>query len=250
MMTSSTLAADFGGLATANSRSTIAAKPDLRMFHSRLIGALFLLGFLFYGSGFMLVSSVVGAPDFLASIAAHQTTLVLGAVLMLLPIITDVWRAVVFFPILGEHGRSTALTYLAAQIVSVAMFFVGVLGLLLIVPLGPYAIDAAGASVGWATAWGALLVQANENAYQLAQLALAFGSLSLWFYGFRVRLIPRVFAGWALVGYVFLLAGFTAELFGVHISDMTLIPGALFEVALPFWLFFKGFGADAYGKAE
>jgi hypothetical protein len=247
-MTSRTLAADFGGSSPTNTRSRALAKPDKRMFHSRLIGALFLAGFLFYGTGFALVSSVVGAPDFLSTLASHQTTLALGAVLMLLPIISDVWRAVVFFPILGERGRSTALTYLAAQIVSVTMFFVGVLSLLLIVPLGQYAIGPTGGSIDWAKAMGSLLVQSNETAYQLAQFALAFGSLSLWLYGFRVRLIPRAFAGWALIGYVGLLTGVIAELFGIHIGTMLLIPGALFELALPLWLFIKGFNPDAYGK--
>ena len=230
--------------------SEAAPKSGNRMFHSRLIGALFLLGFVFYGTGFALVSSVVSAPDFLSTIAQHQMTLALGAVLMLLPIITDVWRAVIFFPILGAKGHSTALTYLAAQIVSVAMFFVGVVSLLLIVPLGHYAVDAAGTNVDWAHALGALMVQSNEIAYQTAQLALAFGSLSLWMYGFRVKLIPRAFAAWALAGYVLLLTGVVAELFGVHIGMMLLIPGALFELALPFWLFIKGFNAEAYGKAS
>jgi len=46
------------------------------MAYSRLIGALFLLGFLSYGVGFGLVTSVLGAPDFLSTISAHQTTLV------------------------------------------------------------------------------------------------------------------------------------------------------------------------------
>jgi hypothetical protein len=245
-MTSQTFS-DYGAPAPAHSRSLTPAKPNKRMLHSRLIGALFLLGFLFYGTGFAMVSSVVGAPDFLSTIGTHQFTLVFGAVLMLLPIITDVWRAVMFFPILGGHGRSTALTYLAAQIVSVVMFFVGVVSLLLIVPLSH---SATGANLDWATAMGGLLIQSNETAYQIAQFALAFGSLSLWLYGFRVRLIPRAFAAWAIVGYVSLLTGVIAELFGVHIGTVLLIPGALFEIALPFWLFFKGFGADAYGRAE
>lgn len=244
-MTSPSLAADFRGPAPA----ATAARPDQRMFHSRLIGALFLLGFVFYGTGFAMVSSVTGAPDFLSTIASRQATLVIGGLLMLLPIITDVWRAVVFFPILGEKGRSTAVTYLAAQIVSVSMFFVGVISLLLIVPLGQHAVDAAGGSVDWATAMGGLLVQSNETAYQLAQFSLVFGSLSLWFYGLRVRLIPRAFAAWALVGYVIHAGGVIAELLGFPVGDLLLIPGALFEIALPFWLFFKGFGADAYGKA-
>jgi hypothetical protein len=223
--------------------------PGRRMFHSRLIAALFLAGFLFYGTGAALVSSVVSAPDFLETVAANQTKLVLGAVLMLLPIITDVWRAVVFFPILGRAGRSTALSYFGAQIISVAMFFVGVVSLLLIVPTSEHAVDAAGASVEWATALGSLLVRSNDYAYQIAQIALAFGSLSLWVYGFRVRLIPRAFAAWGLVGYVLLMAGCVAELFGVHIGTTMLIPGALFELALPVWLIFRGFDPSAYARA-
>jgi hypothetical protein len=221
--------------------------PARRMFHSRLIGVLFLAGFAAYGTGFGLVLSVIGAPDFLTGIAAHRVTLVLGALLMLLTIVTDVWRAVVFFPILGERGRSTALTYLAAQIVSVSMFFVGALSLLLLVPLGQHV---GGSDAGWATALGSLLVQLNKNAYALSQFSLVFGSLSLWIFGLRVGLIPRVFAGYAVFGYVIHLGGTVAELFGYPISDMLLIPGALFEIALPVWLFIKGFNAEAYGKAS
>ena len=56
--------------------------PGKRMFNSRLIGALFLAGFLAYGTGFALVTSVISAPDFLANIALHKTTLVVGALLM------------------------------------------------------------------------------------------------------------------------------------------------------------------------
>ena len=128
------------------------------------------------------------------------------------------------------------------------MFFVGVLSLLLIVPIGQHAVDATGASVDWATALGSLMVQSNEYAYQISQIALTFGALSLWFYGYRARLIPRAFAAWGLIGYVIHMAGCIAELFGVHIGMMTMIPGALFEITLPFWLFFKGFNAEAYGK--
>jgi hypothetical protein len=55
-----------------------------RTTYSRLIGALFIAGFVVYGAGFGLTSSVLGVPDFLSTISAHQSTLVLGAFLMLL----------------------------------------------------------------------------------------------------------------------------------------------------------------------
>src|SRR6266704_1409446 len=118
--------------------------PGSRMTYSRLIGALFLVGFLFYGVGAALVTSVTGAPDFLSTISAHQTTLVIGAFLMLLNTVVDVGKGVLFFPILENHGKRTALAYLATMIVEVVLLDVGVLCLLMIVPLGQYAVDAGG----------------------------------------------------------------------------------------------------------
>ena len=245
-MTTATLAADLRAPSSTVRSSPAGTDPNTRMFHSRLIGGLFLAGFLAYGTGFALVTSVVGAPDFLANIAMNRTTLVLGALLMLLTIITDVWRAVVFFPIVGERGRLTALTYLAAQIISVTMFFVGALSLLMLIPLGQYV---GGAESGWATALGSLLLKLNDNAYALSQMALAFGSLSLWIFGMRSGLIPRAYAGYAVIAYIIHMGGTIAELFGYPVSDMLLIPGAIFEITLPIWLFVKGFSAQAYGKA-
>src|SRR6266487_4112040 len=146
--------------------------PGSRMTYSRVIGALFLLGFLFYGVGAALVTSVTGASGFLSTISAHQTTLVLGAFLMLLNTAVDVGKGVLFFPILEKHGKRTALAYLAALIVEVVLLDVGVLALLMIVPLAQQGVDAGQASVGWAKALGSLAVQSNTMAYQIGQMSL------------------------------------------------------------------------------
>src|SRR3984893_16869315 len=130
-----------------------------RMAYSRLIGALFLVGFLFYGVGAALVTSVTGAPDFLSTISTRQTTLVIGAFLMLLNTVVDVGKGVLFFPILENHGKRSALAYLALIVVQVVMLDVGVLALLLIVPLGQQILDAGQASAAWAQGLGSLLIQ-------------------------------------------------------------------------------------------
>jgi Domain of unknown function (DUF4386) len=84
-----------------------------RMLYSRLIGALFLAGFLFYGVGFSLVDSITSEPDFVSTIPEQETVLVLGAFLMLVNIGVDVGKGVLFFPILEGHGKRTALVYLS-----------------------------------------------------------------------------------------------------------------------------------------
>src|SRR5712692_971308 len=197
-----------------------------RMTYSRLIGALFLLGFLFYGVGAALVTSVTGAPDFLSKISAHQTTLVLGAFLMLLNTVVDVGKGVLFFPILENHGKRSALAYLALIIVQVVMLDVGVLALLLIVPLGQQVLDAGQASAPWAQGLGSLLIQWNITAYSIGEATLGVGGLFLCSLLFRTRLIPRFLAVGGLIGYVSLMVGMIAEIFGLHIGLMLSIPGS------------------------
>jgi hypothetical protein len=228
------------------------ASTGSRMTYSRLIAALFLAGFVVYGVGFGLVTFVIGAPDFLSTIAAHQTTLILGAFLMALNTAVDVGKGVLFFPILERHGKRSALAYLAALIVQVVMLDVGVLCLLMLVPLGQYVVDAGGASAAWATAVGFLLTRANAMAYQIGQATLSGGGIFLCALLFRTRLLPRALAGLGVIGYAIHLAGAFAEIFGVPISLLTLIPGGLFELlALPLWLLIRGLQPAAYGdRAE
>ncbi|MDQ2742256.1 MAG: DUF4386 domain-containing protein [Chloroflexota bacterium] len=209
---------------------------------SRLIGALYLAGFLVYGVGSILVKSVTGASDFLSTISAHQPILLIGSFLMFLNTGVDVGKGVLFFPILENHGKRTALGYLAAMIVEVVLLDVGVLALLMIIPLG----SQHGVVAGTAQAFGSLAAQANSMAYQVAQISLAVGSIFLCVLLFRTQLIPRWLAVSGLIGYPILMAGAIAEIFGLHIGTILTIPGIFFELALPFWLFTKGFQSEAY----
>jgi hypothetical protein len=216
------------------------AEPRSRMTYSRLIGALFLLGFLCYGVGSALATSVTGGSDFLSTISAHQTTLVIGAFLMFLNTGIDVGKGVLFFPILEKHSKRTALGYLAALIVEVVLLDLGVLALLLIVPLAQHAGDAGAKTLG------SILVQANATAYQMGEMTLGVGGVFLCLLLFRTQLIPRWLAISGLIGYPLLAAGTIAEIFGIHIGLYLTIPGFFFELVLPFWLFFKGFQPEAY----
>ncbi len=218
-----------------------------RMTVSRVIGALFLCGFLLYGVGSVLVTSVTGGSNFLSTISANKTILILGAFLILLNTAVEVGKAVLFFPILEKHGKRTALGYLATMIVEVVFLSLGALALLMIVPLGQHAAE------GWANSLGSLLVQSNAMAYQIGEAVLGFGSLFLCALLFRTRLIPGWLAISGLIGYACLMTGSIAEILGIHIGLIAglpplTIPGFFFELVLPFWLFFKGFQPEAYGQ--
>ena len=232
------------GLTTSQTPVEAKAKPsDLagsRMTYSRIIGALFLLGFLCYGVGSGLATSLVGGSNFLSTIAASPTLLVIGAFLMFLNTGVDVGKGVLFFPILEKHSKRTALAYLATMIVEVVLLAIGVLALLLIVPLARHAGEAGAQTLGL------ILVQTNATAYQMGEMSLGVGAVFLCLLLLRTQLIPRWLAISGLIGYPILVAGTIAEIFGLHIGLYLTIPGFFFELVLPFWLFFKGFQPDAY----
>jgi hypothetical protein len=222
-----------------------ADRPGSRMTQSRIIGALFLVGFLVYGTGSSLATSLVGHANFLGTIGPVQSLLTLGVFLMLLVTAVDVAKAIVFFPILERHGKRTALTYLATMIVEVLFLSIGALALLMIVPLAQHAGEPGASTLG------SLLVQLNGMAYQIGEMALGVGVTSLCLLLFRTGLVPRWLAVSGLIGYPCLAAGTIAELFGLHIGLYLTMPGFFFELVLPTWLFIKGFQKAAYsGRVE
>ena len=86
-----------------------------------------------------------------------------------------------------------------------------------------------------------LLTGANTMAYHIGQATLSGGGIFLCALLYRAGLLPRFLSAWGVIGYIIHLAGSVAEIFGILISLVLLIPGGLFEVALGFWLLIKGF---------
>jgi hypothetical protein len=88
-------------------------------------------------------------------------------------------------------------------------------------------------------------------AYSIGEATLGVAGLFLCSLLYRTRLVPRFLAVGGLIGYVSLMVGMIAEIFGIHIGLMLSIPGIFFEVGMPLWLFIKGFEPAAYsGRAE
>jgi hypothetical protein len=215
-----------------------------RMRQSRILGALFLAGFLVYGSGSSIVASLVGGSDFLSTIAPLQSLLALGAFLMILNTAVDIAKAVIFFPILERHSKRTALTYFAALITQVVLLSIGALAILMLVPLSKRAGEPGAGTLG------TILVEFNGMAYQLGQMTLGVGAIFLCALLFKTQLVPRWLAVAGLIGYASHVAGTIAELFGVHIGFYLTTPGFFFELALPLWLLIKGFQGEAFeGRA-
>lgn len=199
----------------------------------RLVGALFLLAFLCYGIGGLLVTSVTSADDVLASVSAQEPRLTSGALLMLANSVVVVAIGVLVREVVRRYDALVATAYLVARGVEATVLAVGVVAVLVLVPVAA----APGADAALATA----LRAANDVGFQVAMLGLALGSVLLCRALLRYGLVPRWLAVGGVVGYATFGLGAALEILGMPVGVALAVPGGLFEVAFGIFLLRHGF---------
>src|SRR3954452_8941591 len=189
---------------------------------ARIVGVLFLAGFLAYGVGSLIATGIVRSGDRSGSTALFLT----GAALMLLNSAFVIGIGVLMFPILRVHNNAIAAGYLGTRIFEGVGLAIGVVSL----------IVAAGS--------GSPAIQTNAVSYNVAEAGLGIGSLFFCALLFRTGLVPRFLAVWGFIGYACIAGGTLLELFGVAGAGLVgAIPGGLFELTYGIWLIVRGFAS-------
>ena len=198
-------------------------RPDSSVRRTaRIVGALFLAGFLSYGVGNLIATGNVRSADGSGSTAL----LVTGAALMLLNSAFVIGIGVLMFPILRDHNKDIAAGYVGTRIFEGVVLAIGVVTL--IVLTGERAKDV------------------NAVFYSVAEVGLGIGSLFFCALLLRTGLVPRFLAVWGFIGYACFAGGNLLELFGVAGAGLVgAIPGGLFELTFGIWLIARGFASTA-----
>ena len=209
--------------ASVHATSPPVVRPDSGVRRTaRIVGVLFLAGFLAYGVGNLIATGIVRSDDRSSSTALFVT----GAALMLLNSAFVIGIGVLMFPILRAHNKAIAAGYLGTRIFEGVGLAIGVVSL--IVLTGSAAIDA------------------NSVSYDVAEAGLGIGSLFFCALLFRTGLVPRFLAVWGFIGYVCFAGGTLLDLFGVAGAGVVgVIPGGLFELTFGIWLIARGFASTA-----
>src|SRR3954453_10893877 len=140
--------------ASNHSTSLPVVRPDTSVRRTaRIVGVLFLAGFLAYGVGSLIATGIVRSADRSGSTALFVT----GAALMLLNSAFVVGIGVLMFPILRPHNKAIAAGYLGTRIFEGVGLAVGVLSLIAVT--------------------GSPAIQANSVLYNVAEGGLGVGSL-------------------------------------------------------------------------
>lgn len=225
------------------------AKSNTFRMTAIVVGLMYVAGFVVGMGGNGIVQSILGAPNYLATISAHSTMLAIGAILWLIAVVGDAGHGVLMFPILKQHSERIAVGYLAFRIIDAAFIAISVLFILLQIPLGSEYLKAVVPNTVYLETLGSLSNQANLYAYELGMIALGISGLMLNFIFFKANLVPRLVAVWGLVGYAIIFLGMSSELMGSGLGLASSIPGGLWEVFIGVWLITKGFNTSAFFPA-
>ena len=211
--------------ASNHSTSPPVVRPDSSVRRTaRIVGVLFLAGFLTYGVGNLIATGIVRSADRSGSTALFVT----GAALMLLNSAFVIGIGVLMLPILRPHNEAIAAGYLGTRIFEGVALTIGVVSLIVATGSGPPAIHA------------------NSVSYNVAEAGLGIGSLFFCALLFRTGLVPRFLAVWGFIGYACFAGGNLLELFGVAGAGLVgAIPGGLFELTFGIWLIARGFASTA-----
>ena len=208
-----------------------------------VVGVVYLLGFVVGIGGEILFNSVLGAPNYLATLSANSLTVAIGAVLWLMAVIGDAAHGVLMFPLLKPHGERLAVGYLAARIMDALFIAIMVIFILLQIPLGGEYLKAAASDAAYLQALGRLFTQGQLYAYQIGMSTLGISGLVLCYTLYKANLVPRWLAVWGLAGYAIIFCGMLSEIMGSGLGLASSLPGGLWEVFMGVWLIVKGFNA-------
>ena len=218
--------------------------PDSYRMTARVVGVVYLAGFVVGIGGDILIRSILGAPNRLSTVPASSMLLAIGAMLWLIAVVGDAAHGVLMFPVLKPHNERIAVGYLAARIVDAIFIAVMVLFVLIQIPLGSEYVKAAAADASYLQALSTVTAQAQQYAYNFGMIALGVSGVLLCYTLYRAALVPRVLAVWGLVGYAIILCGMVSEVMGSGLGLVSSIPGGLWEVFIGVWLIAKGFSAS------
>jgi hypothetical protein len=209
-------------------------------------GGLYLLTFLTSIPARVLKGPVLDDPNYIVG-PGPDTGVLWGGFLDVLLALACIGTAIALYPVVKRHNGALALGFVASRILEAAIIVAGVVSLLSIVTLRQDVAGTAGTDDGTLVALGRSLVAAHGWASLFGPgLLAAVNALLLGSLIYRSRLVPRAIPMLGLLGAPLLLASVTATVFDVFDQFsapalVAVLPVALWELSLGFWLVVKGF---------
>ena len=207
----------------------------------RVVGGMFLSGFVLYGGGSFLTNAATNGGTALPQNATSLNQLSAGAALMLANSAAVATIGALAFRVLRHRARRTASSYLLTRTVEATLLAIAPLATLVLVALSNLGVATPGGSGSALTSLARAAADNGESTYWVAMTALGLGSLFFCRTMLRTGLLPRLLAVGGIVGYATFALGSVLQLAGYDVGLALSAPGGLFEVSVGSYLLAKGF---------
>jgi Domain of unknown function (DUF4386) len=224
---------------------------------ARAVGGIFIIGTVAGILSRVVTGPIQNAQDYLMSVPANETRLVVGAFFVLMMGLALAMVPVMMFPILRKHHEALALGYVVFRGGLEAVTYLAIAtSWLLLVPLSQIHAQAGALDASNVQALGTLLLEAKEIG-SILTIVFCLGALIFNYLLYQTKLVPRWLSGWGLIAIVPYLAAGLLAMFSIinalsPIYAILNLPLALQEMVLAVWLIVKGFNSSAtvFGTAK
>ncbi len=204
-------------------------------------------------AGFLtfIAQPVLGAPDYLTRIAANESTVLAGALLVFIMGWADAGIGISMYPVLRRHNEGVALGAAAFRIMDGILHCIGAVLILSLATLSREFVAAGGGTPALFQDLGTLLLEGRTWVVAVgALLAWCIGAYLYYALFYKTRLVPRWLSLWGLAGITMVAAAGILVLFRqiVPMSSTQMLlsfPIALQEIVLAVWLIVRGFNPTA-----
>ena len=215
---------------------------------ARVVGMLFIIGTV-AGVGSFVGMGPLSASDYLVNVAANETKVRAGALLVLIMGIALAPVPVLLYPILKKYNESLALGYVVFRTFEVVTDLGISISWLMLLTLSKEFVQAGAPAGSYYQTLGTLLKAAGEWMDPVLVIVFSISAVILNYVFYKSKLIPSWLSSWGFVGAVLHLAeGVFAfiglpeiSVFGVPVF----LPIALQEMVYAVWLIVKGFDSSA-----
>jgi len=225
---------------------------------SIVVGLLFIIGTVAGISSGVVTRPILGDSDYLAAVAANESSMVLGALLILVMGFPLAMIPVMMFPIFRKYNEPLALGAVVFRgVLEAVTYIVLATCWLLLIPVGQGFVNASAADAATFQALGTLITKTGYWTEHILALVFTIGALMLYWLFFKTKLIPRWLALWGFVGAILYFVAPIANMFdpqhlalslGVKWGNL-MAPLAIQEMVFALWMIIKGFNTSEIEKA-
>jgi hypothetical protein len=219
-----------------------------------IVGILYIIGTVAGVLSVVVTQPVLGAPDVLSKIAADETPVLAGALLVLTMGIALAMVPVMLFPILKKQNEVLALGYVVFRgaLEMAAYIAMAVVWMFLIL----ISREAAASGASGLQALGAVFLKGNDSIGNILVIIFSLDALMLYTLLYQSRLVPRWISVWGFIAVLLHFSTAFLMMFRLVEHGMSAAVDAinppifLQEMVMALWLIAGGFDPAAVKALE